>query len=217
MKNAITIFAVLFISGVVHSEPIVIATFERLHGTMSGGGDQFLPPEIVGFDVFVRPDFQVYPTLLGGAFLIPNNQLGTFNFYNDNASGFQDISNVLTNESEQFIEFKFYTIQPNGLFGGGAGTGGLESSALGGLLTGRTIDHFSLTVTENSIVSNDPNSYLWTQSFKWEIWGEGQPITNPYDPSVPEPSQMILTLIGLIFLVVLNKGLANFHPKTWRT
>jgi hypothetical protein len=130
-------------------------------------------------------------------------QTGVFDFNASNAINFGNMVSRFTDEIDEgslSMEYNLYDVSSTLI--GGVGSGGTESQKFGGLLTGRTIDFFRLTVHINS-VENFPagNGFDSRADFTWQVWGSGTPIPNPRPPvpvtAIPEPEMYAMMLAGL--------------------
>lgn len=139
----------------------------------------------------------------------PIDTIGTVDFSDNNAPGFEALSNRLAGAANEFVLFENMELQSDGNATGGFGVGAPESKIFGGLLTGDSIDFISANMEAENL-SQGPNSYSYAPQITWQIWGVGQPTPSAFwtkSPSlsaIPEPGTLELLALGLAGLGIAS-------------
>jgi hypothetical protein len=197
----------LLVPTVAYAEPILLTSFQRsLSPLMIGGpglSDLSGPSEVaynLSFD-FPPDCSNDAANLTGCALRVPAETSGTFDFTSANTLNFSSVSQRLTDGiNDPFtVSLTLYDAgQPR--FGVGWGTD--ELSVFGALLESRTITLIRLLVDQGAIETHPDDVVSIATNFKWEFWGEGEPL--PPAP-VPEPGTLSLLIGGAFALVVRQR------------
>lgn len=114
--------------------------------------------------------------------------------FNAETPGFADLTEILTNGSDNLLSAFLVFKDVNGNIMGGGGTGNMESQWFGGQpdLLGREIQFVRANVVMSFIQGSEGGNLYFTSvsNVQWEFWGTGISI-----PAVPD-STSTLTLIG---------------------
>lgn len=116
----------------------------------------------------------------------PLGNTGVFDFDAINAPGFAALNARLTDNRNENLIFSFPGYNSNDRRG--------EAAALGGLLTGKTIDLMRLVVETNDVLPKNGGTQYSLRA-RWEFWGHDSHAT-----PVPEPPTIALFALSLAVL-----------------
>lgn len=176
------------------ASPILLAHYAPARYDREVGCPNCLDVAVTRFDI-TSPGSSVEPwavSLFGyrqdGTFGLSRyiGNIGVFDFDSQNAPGFAALSARLTDNRNENLIFSFPGYNSNDRRG--------EAAALGGLLTGRTIDFMRLILEQNEVLSSNAGSQ-YLLSARWEFWGHDSQST-----PVPEPSTFALFALSLAVL-----------------
>jgi hypothetical protein len=182
------------------ADPVRLAYIDRGPGTTTlttANPAQFTGTEFT-FNMRDGPTLQDKAFLFSSrfdGFFVGFGTTGTFDFNGTNASGFTSMAALFTDAINDEIENG--QLHPGG---GGSLRSQVEANALGGLLTGDTVDFFRLVVLQNSLdvtqISAQQFGVNMTYQIRWEVWGSGPIVLTP-PGTVPEPSSWLLALSAI--------------------